>query len=130
MKISYLSQDDDFNPSKTILETVKERASECEEFEMKSILSKLKIDDYSIQIAHLSGGQRKRVALAISLLKKYDLLLLDEPTNHLDNDMIEWLEKYLMKMNKAFEDYLKKLVANLLKMLILRQMVELRKLLY
>ena len=101
LKISYLSQDDDFNPSKTILETVKERASECEEFEMKSILSKLKIDDYSIQIAHLSGGQRKRVALAISLLKKYDLLLLDEPTNHLDNDMIEWLEKYLMKMNKA-----------------------------
>lgn len=101
LKISYLSQDDDFDVDKTIFETVKERAKECEEFEMKSILTKLKIDDYSIKIGHLSGGQRKRVALAISLLKKYDLLLLDEPTNHLDNDMIEWLEKYLMKMNKA-----------------------------
>lgn len=101
LRISYLSQDDDFDENKTIFEVVQERAKDAQEFEMKSILTKLKVNDSSIQIKHLSGGQRKRVSLAISLLKPCDLLLLDEPTNHLDNDMIEWLEKYLIKFNKA-----------------------------
>ena len=101
LRLSYLSQDDDFDENKTIFEVVKERAGDCEEFEMKSILSRLKVDELSCKIGNLSGGQRKRVALAISLLRPCDLLLLDEPTNHMDNDMIEWLEKYLIKFSKA-----------------------------
>jgi ATP-binding cassette subfamily F protein uup len=54
----------------------------------------LKLDDLSVRIDNLSGGQRKRVSLAISLINKPDLLILDEPTNHLDLEMIEWLETY------------------------------------
>ncbi len=67
------------------------------ETNIKQLLSKLKITDLSQKIKHLSGGQKKRVALAITLLKEPDLLILDEPTNHLDLDMIEWLELYLKK---------------------------------
>jgi len=63
----------------------------------KQILSKLKFDDHSLKINTLSGGQRKRLALAIGLINKPDLLILDEPTNHLDLEMIEWLESYFAK---------------------------------
>lgn len=101
LRISYLAQSDDFDDDKTIMQVIQERATDCEEFEMKSILMKLNVSDTSLLIKNLSGGQRKRVALAISLLKPCDLLLLDEPTNHLDNEMIEWLEKYLIKFHKA-----------------------------
>ncbi len=62
---------------------------------VKQILTKLKIDQYAQSIEKLSGGEKKRVALAKVLIEEPDLLLLDEPTNHLDLDMIEWLENYL-----------------------------------
>ncbi len=65
------------------------------EAKVKQILGKLNIFDYSQKIGTLSGGQKKRVALAGTLISSPDLLILDEPTNHLDLDMIEWLEGYL-----------------------------------
>lgn len=66
---------------------------------MEQILGKLNIHNLDQSIATLSGGEKKRVALAFVLLDKPDLLILDEPTNHLDVEMIEWLEDYLVKTN-------------------------------
>ncbi|WP_276803385.1 ABC-F family ATP-binding cassette domain-containing protein [Odoribacter laneus] len=66
---------------------------------IKQILSELKINTYEKKIAHLSGGQRKRVGLAKVLISNPDFLILDEPTNHLDIEMTEWLEEYLEKSN-------------------------------
>ncbi len=67
------------------------------ETQFKQILSKLKLDDLTKKVSELSGGQRKRLALALILIHKPDLLILDEPTNHLDLEMIEWLESYFEK---------------------------------
>lgn len=67
------------------------------EVKVKQILTQLKISDYDQRIAELSGGQKKRVALANVLINEPDLLMLDEPTNHLDLEMIEWLENFLEK---------------------------------
>ncbi len=69
------------------------------EVRIKQILTQLKITHFDKQVKHLSGGQKKRVALANVLINEPDLLILDEPTNHLDLDMIEWLEEYLQKSN-------------------------------
>jgi len=69
---------------------------------IKQILSKFNIIDLSQKVGSLSGGQRKRLALAMLLIDQPELLLLDEPTNHLDIEMIEWLEKYLQQQNVTF----------------------------
>ncbi|MBE7633618.1 ABC-F family ATP-binding cassette domain-containing protein [Tenacibaculum finnmarkense] len=67
------------------------------ETQYTQILSKLKLDNLQLKVGKLSGGQKKRLALAIVLIKKPDLLILDEPTNHLDLEMIEWLEAFFAK---------------------------------
>jgi len=67
------------------------------ETQFQQILSKLKLDDLTKKVSELSGGQRKRLSLALILIHKPDLLILDEPTNHLDLEMIEWLESYFEK---------------------------------
>jgi ATP-binding cassette subfamily F protein uup len=68
---------------------------------VEQVLSKLKLDNHDAKISTLSGGQRKRVALAKVLISEPDFLFLDEPTNHLDLNMIEWLEEYLSKSNST-----------------------------
>ncbi|MDO5105077.1 ribosomal protection-like ABC-F family protein [Capnocytophaga sp.] len=69
------------------------------ETQYKQILSRLKLDNLQLKIKNLSGGQKKRLALANVLISKPDLLILDEPTNHLDLEMIEWLEQFFAKEN-------------------------------
>ncbi|MFZ5642880.1 MAG: ABC-F family ATP-binding cassette domain-containing protein [Bacillota bacterium] len=71
------------------------------ESEARTILSKLGISDFGAKIGTLSGGQKKRVALAAALVNPSEILVLDEPTNHLDNDTIDWLEQYLNKRSGA-----------------------------
>ena len=67
------------------------------ETQFKQILFKLKLEDLKMKVKNMSGGQKKRLSLAIILISKPDLLILDEPTNHLDLEMIEWLEDYFAK---------------------------------
>lgn len=71
------------------------------EAEAKNILTQLGITAFEADVATLSGGQRKRVAMASVLISPADLLILDEPTNHIDNDTVDWLEKYLLKRRGA-----------------------------
>ncbi len=71
------------------------------EFEAKSILTKLGVTDFRADVSKLSGGQRKRIAIASALITPADLLILDEPTNHIDHDAAEWLENYLNKRKGA-----------------------------
>lgn len=71
------------------------------ESEAKTVLTKLHIDNFDAKVGTLSGGQRKRIALAEALIKPCDLLILDEPTNHMDSDTIAWLEEYLNRRQDA-----------------------------
>jgi ABC transport system ATP-binding/permease protein len=94
-----LSEDHDLLP--VMIQRMDDHKAWDYEVAVKQILFKLKLTDLNARINTLSGGQKKRVALAKILAEDCDLLILDEPTNHLDLDMIEWLEEYLIKSNKT-----------------------------
>ena len=104
VNIAYLAQNTEFEDGDTILSYVcrnKESSNPnwSVEAEAKTILKKLYIEDVDALIAPLSGGEKKRVALARTLLSPAGILILDEPTNHLDSRMVMWLEEYLQKYN-------------------------------
>lgn len=92
LRITYLPQNPEFPEDATILNYV----TQGKEYEARNILNKLGISDHEEPIDILSGGQKKRVALAKALVNPADVLILDEPTNHLDNEMVTWLEDYLI----------------------------------
>lgn len=100
LKIGYLPQESNFNELDTVLEAFN-KCVKVEEFVSKSMLSKMGLSDYNRIISTLSGGEKKRLGLAIALCEDVDLLILDEPTNHLDIWMINWLEKFLIKYNRG-----------------------------
>ncbi|MDD3795624.1 MAG: ABC-F family ATP-binding cassette domain-containing protein [Lachnospiraceae bacterium] len=99
--VRYLPQNPVFPPEARVLESVLngehggENGWSDREGNAKAMLTKLGLPDYEQSVKELSGGQRKRLALAQILLSTADILILDEPTNHLDNEMAEWLEQYL-----------------------------------
>ena len=98
-QISYLSQNPVMEDNATILEQIflhfPKEFRELNEYEAKSILTRLGFTDFSQKVGTLSGGQRKRVALVAALVHPADILILDEPTNHLDSEMVAWLEDWL-----------------------------------
>ncbi len=98
LRIAYLPQNPEFPKDATILSYVNDGVEENHwnpETEAKTVLNRLGIYNHEEEIAHLSGGQKKRVALARTIVNPADVLILDEPTNHLDNEMAAWLEEYL-----------------------------------
>lgn len=104
--IRYLPQNPIFEPQLTVLECVIKENEGHEhvwdlEGQAKNMLTRLGVPEYDAVISTLSGGQKKRVALASVLLSAADLLVLDEPTNHLDSSMADWLEDYLKKFRGA-----------------------------
>lgn len=104
--IRYLPQHPVFREGATALECVMENNLSHDnewtlESEAKMMLQQLGIPDYQLKVDYLSGGQRKRIALANTLLSQADVLVLDEPTNHLDSSMADWLEDYLKKYRGA-----------------------------
>ena len=98
-QISYLSQNPIMEDEATILEQIflhfPKEFRELNEYEAKSMLTRLGFTDFSQKVGTLSGGQRKRVALVAALVHPADILILDEPTNHLDSEMVAWLEDWL-----------------------------------
>lgn len=104
MILNVLPQDPRFEKGTKIIDNVLKYSTKEHpilEYEAKSILSKLGLNEYDNVVDHLSGGQKKRLALAICLVTYSDILILDEPTNHLDNDLIVWLEKFLIKWKRG-----------------------------
>ena len=99
VRLEYLMQDPAFEASRTVLEQVllglSENARALAEYEAKSILSRLGVRAFEQKMGRLSGGERRRAALAAVLCRPCDVLILDEPTNHLDSDMVAWLEDCL-----------------------------------
>ncbi|MFZ2537636.1 MAG: ABC-F family ATP-binding cassette domain-containing protein [Oscillospiraceae bacterium] len=105
VRIGYLPQNPDFSGDKTVIEQVFPSATSTQQelklYEAKSILTKLGMTEFDKKVNLLSGGQKKRVAIAAALITPCDLLILDEPTNHLDSEMVTWLETMLQKLNCA-----------------------------
>lgn len=93
--VAYLAQSPDFLEKDTVMSYVLRGKKNTSEAEAKSILTKLGINDFDEDILKLSGGQKKRAALAKTLVEPAEVLILDEPTNHLDNEMVIWLEQYI-----------------------------------
>ncbi|MBQ1250324.1 MAG: ABC-F family ATP-binding cassette domain-containing protein [Clostridia bacterium] len=103
VQVSFLSQNPVMDENATVLEQVfahiPAEFREINEYEAKMMLGKLGITDFEQKVGTLSGGQRKRVALAAALIHPADVLILDEPTNHLDAGMTAWLEDWLRRFN-------------------------------
>lgn len=100
IRLAYLSQHPSFPEGATVLSYAFDGIAENDwalKSEVKSALNKLGITDHDMKMEHLSGGQKKKVALAKTLASSFEILLLDEPTNHLDGEMISWLEDYLKR---------------------------------
>ena len=99
VQVSYLSQNPEMDDNATVLEQVflhfPAEFRELNEYEAKTMLTKLGFTDFDQKIGTLSGGQRKRVALVAALVRPADILVMDEPTNHLDSKMVAWLEDWL-----------------------------------
>ena len=104
LRVTYLPQSPKFPEHATVLSYVADGADGADwgrESEAKNALNRLGITDQHEEIDHLSGGQKKRVALARTLVNPADVLILDEPTNHIDNEMAVWLEEYLNQWKGA-----------------------------
>ena len=99
VRLEYLPQNPVFPRERTVLEQVLAGLSDDDrvlaEYEAKTILNRLGVSRFDQKVGELSGGERRRVALAAVLARPSDVLILDEPTNHLDNDMVNWLEEEL-----------------------------------
>ena len=105
VRIGYLPQAPAYDPEKTVLEQavsyLTRVTAEEGEYRCKSMLNQLGITDFEKKMSTLSGGERKRVAMAGIFTNECDILILDEPTNHIDSDTVEWLENYLKKFRGA-----------------------------
>jgi len=105
VQVSYLPQTPDMTPGTSVLDQVLANCPadfrDAHEYEAKTMLTRLGVGEFERDVATLSGGQRKRVALAAAFIRPADVLILDEPTNHLDTDMIDWLEGQLRRYSGA-----------------------------